>query len=152
MMWLPRMPAMQSNEKPLSWQVWNFTSASGCRKNTKNLVSVDSKAALHTKAMVIDRKAVYIGSFNLDPRSSDINTEATIYIENPELAEQVIAYMDEGVRPENSYRVLLDEDDDLVWVTENEGHEIRYHKEPETSFWQRFVSGFIKILPVEGQL
>ena len=46
--------------------------------------------------MVFDRKDVFIGSMNLDPRSGDINTEAGLYIESPELAAQVIAYMDEG--------------------------------------------------------
>ncbi|MGD2100534.1 MAG: phospholipase D family protein, partial [Desulfobacterales bacterium] len=56
-----------------------------------------SKAALHTKAIVFDRESVFIGSFNLDPRAAEINTEAGIYVESPELARQVIAYMDEGV-------------------------------------------------------
>ncbi|WP_281374137.1 phospholipase D-like domain-containing protein [Mycoplana rhizolycopersici] len=50
-----------------------------------------SRAALHTKAMVFDRKAVFIGSFNLDPRSAVINTEAGLYIESPELAERLMA-------------------------------------------------------------
>ncbi|UCE76646.1 MAG: phospholipase D family protein [Gammaproteobacteria bacterium] len=112
----------------------------------------ESKAALHTKAIVFDRESVFIGSFNLDPRSSDINTEAGLYVESPELAEQVIAYMDEGVRPENSYRVLLGEDGDLSWMTEVDGAEVRYTEEPETTFGQRFMSGFIMILPVEQQL
>lgn len=67
-----------------------------------------------------------------------------------ELAEQVIAYMDEGVRSENSYRLLLDED--LVWITEIAGLEVRYYKEPKTTLGQRFMSGFIMILPVEDQL
>ena len=40
-----------------------------------------SPAALHTKAMAFDREAVLIGSFNLDPRSAVINTEASLYIE-----------------------------------------------------------------------
>jgi putative cardiolipin synthase len=118
----------------------------------QRIISGDSKAALHTKAIVFDRESVFIGSFNLDPRSSSINTEAGLYVESPELAEQVIAYMDEGVRPENSYRVLLDEDGDLVWVTEIDGQEVRYDDEPETTFGQRFMSGFIKILPVDKQL
>jgi putative cardiolipin synthase len=112
----------------------------------------ESKAALHTKAIVFDREAVFIGSFNLDPRSGSINTEAGLYIESPELAEQVVAYMDEGVRPENSYRVTLDEDERLVWTTEIDGEEVRYHKDPETTFGQRFLSGFIMLLPVEHQL
>ncbi len=112
----------------------------------------DSKAALHTKAIVFDRESVFIGSFNLDPRSASINTEAGLYVESPELAEQVIAYMDEGVQPNNSYRVLLDEDGELVWITEIDGREVRYHDEPETTFGQRLMSDFIMMLPVEHQL
>jgi putative cardiolipin synthase len=118
----------------------------------KKVISRKSKAALHTKAIVFDREAVFIGSFNLDPRSADINTEAGLYVESPELAAQVIQYMDEGVRPENSYHVLLDENGDLYWVTEVDGKEVRYHEEPETTFGQRFMSGFIELLPVEDQL
>jgi hypothetical protein len=56
------------------------------------------------------------------------------------------------VQPENSYRVLLDESGDLYWVTEVDGNEVRYYKEPETTFGKRFMSGFIMILPVEHQL
>jgi len=118
----------------------------------KKVISGRSKAALHTKAIVFDRKSVFIGSFNLDPRSADINTEAGLYVESPELAAQVIEYMDEGVRPENSYRVQLDENGDLYWVTEVDGKQVRYDEEPETTFGQRFMSGLIRILPVEDQL
>ena len=119
---------------------------------SKDVVAGSSKAALHTKAVVFDRKDVFIGSLNLDPRSLDINTEAGLYVESPELAAQVIAYMDEGVATENSYRVLLDEEGDLVWVTEDNGREIRYDKDPDSSLGQRFTAGFIRLLPVEGQL
>lgn len=118
----------------------------------KRVLSGESKAALHTKAIVFDRESVFIGSFNLDPRSANINTEAGLYIESPELAVQVVEYMDQGVRPENSYQVLLDESGDLYWVTEVDGSEVRYDEEPETTFGQRFMSDFIMMLPVEHQL
>jgi len=114
--------------------------------------SADSKTGLHAKAMVFDREAVFIGSFNLDPRSANINTEAGLYVESQELAGQVAAFMDEGVRPENSYRVSLDEEGDLVSVTEIDGEEVRYDDEPETSFGQRFMSDFITILPIDDHL
>jgi cardiolipin synthase C len=116
------------------------------------IVSTESMAALHTKAIVFDRESVFIGSFNLDPRSANINTEAGLYVESPELAQQVIAFMDEGVTPENSYRVTLDEKGNLVWITESDGKEIRYGKDPGSTFWQRFMTGFIQLLPVQGQL
>ena len=112
----------------------------------------ESNAALHTKAIVFDRDSVFVGSFNLDPRSADINTEMGLYVESPELARQLIAYMDEAVLPYNAYRVELDEDGRLVWKTVKDGEPVVYTKEPETTFWQRFNSGFIKMLPVEGQL
>ncbi|MGD8236786.1 MAG: phospholipase D family protein [Chromatiales bacterium] len=118
----------------------------------QKLFAGSSKAALHTKAMVFDRKDLFIGSLNLDPRSGLINTEIGLHVESPQLAAQVIEYMDEGVLPGNSYRVQLDADGKLEWVTETNGRTERYSKDPGSSFWQRFVSGFIAILPVEGQL
>jgi putative cardiolipin synthase len=111
-----------------------------------------SQAGLHTKAMIFDDKSLFIGSFNLDPRSANINTEAGLYVESPELAKRLQAYMDEGVRPENSYRLILDDDGNLEWVTQIDGVEVRYDKDPLSTFGQRFMSGFIGILPVESQL
>jgi putative cardiolipin synthase len=110
-----------------------------------------STASLHSKAIVFDRKSVFIGSFNLDPRSARINTEAGLYVESPQLAEQVIAFMDEGIQPENSYRVVLDRDGNLSWITQTDGQEVRYDSEPETTFGQRFMASFIMLLPIEDQ-
>jgi len=109
-------------------------------------------SSLHTKAVVFDRESVFIGSFNLDPRSGSINTEAGLYVESPALAEQVIAFMDEGVRPENSFRVQLDDSGELVWVTEVDGVEVRFEHDPYSSFWERLVARFIAMLPIEHQL
>jgi putative cardiolipin synthase len=112
----------------------------------------DPMAGLHTKALVFDRESVFIGSFNLDPRSAVLNTEAGLYVESPELAEQVLSFMDEGVLAANSYHVQLDTDGDLYWETVIDGVTVRYDDEPETTFWQRFHSDFIQLLPVESQL
>src|SRR6476659_3826737 len=98
-----------------------------------SLLSGRSPAALHTKAMAFDREAVFIGSFNLDPRSAVINTEAGLYIESSELAERLVAYMATGVVPANSYRVLLHPNGDIVWETaKDDGQRILYRNEPET--------------------
>jgi putative cardiolipin synthase len=115
-------------------------------------LSGSGRSTLRCKAYVFDRKDVFIGSLNLDPRSGDINTEAGLYIESPELAAQVIAYMDEGVRPENSYRVLLDADGDLYWVTETDGKTERHDHDPNSTAWQRATVRFIRLLPVMNQL
>jgi putative cardiolipin synthase len=111
-----------------------------------------ASAGLHTKALAFDNESVFIGSFNLDPRSAAINTEAGLYVESPELTARLLEYMDEGVEQRNSYRLMLDDDGDLLWVTKDDGVEVRYHKDPLSTFGQRFSAGFIRILPVEGQL
>lgn len=118
----------------------------------KKVVSAESKAALHTKAIVFDREAVFIGSFNLDPRSATLNTEAGLYVESPEIARQVIEYMEEGVAPENAFRVLLDDDDDLRWVIEKDGFRLDYDKDPNSAWYQRWAAGLIRMLPIEKQL
>ena len=117
-----------------------------------SLLSGRSPAALHTKAMAFDREAVFIGSFNLDPRSAVINTEAGLYIESPELAERLTAYMATGVVPANSYRVLLDPNGEIVWETVRDGQRVRYRDEPETGFRRRFVADLWKLLPIDSQL
>jgi putative cardiolipin synthase len=115
-------------------------------------VTGGSRAGLHAKAMVFDRKDVFIGSFNMDPRSSSINTEAGLYIESPELAAQLAAHMDEGVRLDNAYRVQLDPSGRLYWITEDAGKEVRYDVDPLSTPLQRFEAGWIRMLPIEDQL
>ena len=117
-----------------------------------SLLSGRSPAALHTKAMAFDREAVFIGSFNLDPRSAVINTEAGLYIESPELAERLTAYMATGVAPANSYHVLLERDGKIVWETMRDGQRVRYGNEPETGFRRRLVAKLWKLLPIDSQL
>jgi putative cardiolipin synthase len=116
-----------------------------------------SKASLHTKASVVDRKLVTIGSFNVDPRSFALNTEIVILVESPELAAQVMDYMEEGTLPENSYRVILETHPEsgierLVWITEIDGEEVRYYSEPEVGLWRRFSTWFMGLLPIEKHL
>jgi len=115
-------------------------------------LSGSSRSSLHCKAFVFDRKDVFIGSLNLDPRSGDINTEAGLYVESPELAAQVITHMDDGVLPQNSYRVLLDADNHLYWVTETDGKAERFDHDPNSTLWQRIKSRIIQMLPVRDQI
>jgi putative cardiolipin synthase len=116
-----------------------------------------SRASLHTKAFVVDHELVAIGSFNVDPRSIALNTEIVILVESDELATQVLEYMEEGIRPENSYRVVLETDADtgverLVWVSETDGEEVRYYSDPDVGLWRRFGAWFMGLLPLEKHL
>jgi putative cardiolipin synthase len=108
--------------------------------------------SLHTKAVVLDRKWVFIGSFNLDLRSAELNTEVALLIDSPGLAAAVAAFMDEGAAPASSFRVVLGEDGSLVWTAADEDGERRWSHEPETSGWQRFAADLVRLLPIQSQL
>ena len=114
-------------------------------------MSTKSRAALHAKAMVVDRRYVVIGSYNLDPRSADINTELALLVDSPAFAEKVAAFFDEGVTPENSYRVTL-ERGRLRWTTSDGGTARVYTKEPETGWARRFIADVLRILPIHSML
>ena len=130
--------------------------ANTVRKNW-SLLAGSSKASLHTKAFVVDNELVAIGSFNVDPRSITLNTEIVILVQSPELAAQVVEYMDDGIKPENSYHVILETDPEtgierLVWITETDGEQVRYYSEPEVGFWRNFSTWFMGLLPIEEHL
>ena len=56
------------------------------------------------------------------------------------------------MKPENSYRVTLDKDGDLLWTTEDGDTVSTFDREPDADFWKRFTAGLVKLLPVENQL
>ena len=106
-------------------------------KGTEFIDASGAKATLHTKAFIVDEKDVFIGSFNFDPRSANLNTELGVIIRDPWLAEHY------GER----FEVYLNEDGKLRWRGYRGGEEVIYDKEPETTWGQRFMAGFARIIP-----
>jgi putative cardiolipin synthase len=70
--------------------------------------------ALHAKSMVIDDKIIFIGTFNLDPRSVNLNTEVGVLIESTELAGQLSESIERDMLPANSWQSTLDFNPDSV--------------------------------------
>ena len=70
--------------------------------------------AIHAKSMVIDEKVVFVGTFNLDPRSANLNTEVGILVESPELARQVADSIERDMMPGNSWQTTVDFNPDFV--------------------------------------
>lgn len=110
-----------------------------------------AKATLHTKAFVVDRRDVFIGSFNFDPRSANINTELGVIIRSAELGEQLTSAVN-AILDERAFEVFLNEKGKLRWRGVENGEEIILDKEPHTTWWMRFKAGFMRILPIRGQL
>ena len=125
--------------------------------------SAEAKSALHAKTYIFDRKEIYIGSFNLDPRSAKINTELGVICEIPEMAEFIAEKLFDKKVNESAYKVeLIIENEDVdgiqvpqekvVWVETVDGKEIRHMTQPETSAWRRLNLNIYSILPIESQL
>jgi putative cardiolipin synthase len=110
-----------------------------------------AKATLHTKAFIVDDRELFIGSFNFDPRSANINTELGVVIRSPELAQGYLKRIDE-VLPTQTYEVFLNEDGKLRWRTIKNGEEVILSKEPETTWGQRFMAGLMRFLMPRSQL
>jgi putative cardiolipin synthase len=109
-------------------------------------------ASLHAKTISFDRSAIFIGSLNLDPRSVDLNTELGVVLFSPEYGERFVSGFETLVSPDFSWHVTLDEKGKTVWTGAVDGQEVVHHKEPNTSWWDRFTVGVFKLLPIEGQL
>ena len=63
---------------------------------------------LHAKTMVIDDDIAVIGTFNLDPRSTHLNTENFVVIPSTKMAGEVKKGMLEEMQPENAWRITRD--------------------------------------------
>lgn len=63
---------------------------------------------LHSKSMVIDGVTTVIGTFNLDPRSANLNTECVVIVNSEELTKGVSAGMDIEFLPENAWETTLE--------------------------------------------
>lgn len=108
-----------------------------------------SGASLHTKAFVVDGRRGFLGSFNFDPRSAQLNTEMGVVFDHPALAAEVKQLFDQGTQPASAWRVTLAEGGGLRW----HGVEGRvWMQEPDTSLGLRLLVWLMSFLPIESQL
>ena len=110
-----------------------------------------SRASLHAKTFAGDTRFVFVGSFNLDPRSVELNTEMGVVFESPELAGKLGELFEQDLL-EHAYRLDLDEDGNLNWTTSENGRKIRFDQEPETGWWQRFSTRVMSVFVIESLL
>jgi putative cardiolipin synthase len=97
--------------------------------------------------MLADGCLSVIGSYNLDPRSADHNTELVLLIEGEPFARELAAVMKQVRSPSQSYRVELRQGR-LVWI--NKGR--RSRREPGVTLPARILAVCMRILPVEWLL
>ncbi|WP_407655489.1 phospholipase D family protein [Burkholderia alba] len=121
-----------------------------------------SRASLHAKAYVIDRRILVIGSMNLDPRSAHLNTELALVIHSPAIARQAATLFDQVTQPSISYRVTLETPDQqavpgatrspLVWTDVEDGEARTYRVDPGAGLYRNLLTGLCVLLPIDSQL
>jgi putative cardiolipin synthase len=96
-----------------------------------------SLGRLHAKTAVIDKRTIFIGSMNLDPRSASTNTEFGMFVDSPALAKELLRVINIS-KLESAYRVrFAPKSTDLQWVTVDDDKVKILTVEPESSMWLR---------------
>jgi putative cardiolipin synthase len=108
-------------------------------------------ASLHTKAFAVDGKLTFVGSFNLDPRSANLNTEMGAFVEDARLADQLRQEYDRLTDPARSWTIRL-QNRQLTWHGHVEGQMSVLHGEPGASLTRRILARILGWLPIEPQL
>jgi len=106
-----------------------------------------SGASLHTKALAVDKKSLFVGSYNLDPRSTWLNSEQGVLVENAVLAAQLEAIFATQTSGQRAWHVML-KDGDLKWSDGNES----FDSDPRASAGKRFAAWLTRVLGLESLL
>lgn len=107
--------------------------------------------SVHAKTFAIDHKKLFVGSFNFDPRSAQLNCEMGFVINSPELATRFGSALDDNLGKE-AYALSLDSDDDIVWTTVSDGKVTQTTTEPGTTAFSRSMVWVLSKLPIAWML
>ena len=110
-----------------------------------------SSTSLHAKTFAVDDHQVFIGSYNVDPRSANINTEMGVIINDDELAAQLHAAVDEHLMTQ-AYKVVLGEHGNLQWQTIENGQMVTYTSEPNVDLSDKIWIKVMSWLPIDWLL
>jgi len=124
----------------LGIDLYELSSSRVMTNKRQSMLFGKSHARLHAKLVVIDRKLLFIGSMNLDPRSARINTEMGLIIDSPQLAKELLRVIDID-KLQSAYRVRLTKSGACCeWLTfdEEQTGEMILTTEPDSTFSLRF--------------
>lgn len=105
-------------------------------------------SSLHAKTFAVDGERIFVGSFNLDPRSVALNTEMGLVVDSPSLARRLGRALDD-IHPHIAWRVVLDANGSLRWDGEGAWSSTR---EPAAPLGRRIVARLMAWLRVDWLL
>ncbi|MDF7666262.1 phospholipase D family protein [Orbaceae bacterium ESL0727] len=120
-------------------------------KTGKKLIG-SSGASLHTKAFLVDDKKGFVGSFNFDPRSANLNCEMGVLFDDVAMVNALQQEFILRSSADFSYRLGL-QNNKLYWrgIDSHDQYKI-WFKDPASKWWQRLAIKIIAKLPIESQL
>jgi putative cardiolipin synthase len=126
-------------------KLWELKPEQGSK--VKSSFFGSSGASLHTKALTIDGSIVFVGSYNLDPRSTSLNCEQGVFVDNDVIASQLEELFASETTGERAWEVTL-VNGKLRW---SDGTKT-WDDTPEASFGRKFQAWAARVLPVSSQL
>ena len=110
-----------------------------------------SAASLHGKTFLVDGRRLFVGSFNLDPRSAVLNTEMGLTVDDATITLELAQALERDL-PMGAWRVVLGAEGELQWVERSaEGRRV-LTGEPGASLARRLGAKLLSWLPIEGLL
>ena len=110
-----------------------------------------AEATLHTKGFIVDRKRLFLGSFNWDPRSVAINTELGVIIDSPVLATELTTVIDRKLDTA-AWEAVLSTRGSVQWMDRSGEKPVILKKEPGTTWGKRFKVRLMRLIPAKKQL
>lgn len=126
-------------------QLWELKPLLGSTRESSLFGS--SGASLHTKALSIDDRTLFVGSYNLDPRSTWLNCEQGVLVDSPALAAQFRKIFESQTTGARAWHVT-GRKGALRW-NDDSGSST---SEPGTTFSRRLLTWFARILRIDAQL
>ncbi|MDN3446669.1 phospholipase D family protein [Psychrobacter sp. APC 3281] len=127
------------------------TAAEEKRDNKLWRARSQSSTSLHAKTFAVDDYQVFIGSYNVDPRSANINTEMGVIINDDELARQLHGALSDDLLNQ-AYEVKLLENGNLQWHTMEKGEKVVYDSEPRVDMADHVWLTIMSWLPIDWLL
>ncbi|WP_397397118.1 phosphatidylserine/phosphatidylglycerophosphate/cardiolipin synthase family protein [Phenylobacterium sp.] len=114
------------------------------------LGTVRSRSTLHAKTFAVDGEKVFVGSFNFDPRSVDLNSEMGLILRSPAAASTIQSLFESGLRT-SAYEVQSSPGG-LVWIDRGGDAEKVLDREPGLNLLRRAWLKVLAIAPIEHLL
>ena len=113
-----------------------------------------AKSSLHAKTMAFDGEIMFVGSFNFDERSLNINNEIGLVFRDPAVAGAAAKHFEDHVNS-LAFEVGFSREggrEDMQWTGGQGGPDVVMEEEPYATTMQKLTVGILKWLPIDSQL